>query len=44
MRVVLTGWGDLFCLENRPDCLIYSAGSNGDFSFEVDMQKFDATL
>jgi hypothetical protein len=30
---------DLFRLKTRPDCLIYSAGSNGDFSFEIDMKK-----
>jgi hypothetical protein len=30
---------DLFRLNKRPDCLIYSAGSNGDFSFEVDLKE-----
>jgi hypothetical protein len=30
---------DLFRLNNRSDCLIYSAGSNGDFSFETHMKK-----
>ncbi|CAM4849154.1 unnamed protein product, partial [Rotaria magnacalcarata] len=30
---------DLYRLKARPNCLIYSAGSNGDFSFEVHMKK-----
>ena len=30
---------DLFRLSSRPDCLVYSAGSNGDFSFEAAMKK-----
>ena len=30
---------DLFRLSKGQDCLIYSAGSNGDFSFEIDMKK-----
>ncbi len=31
---------DLFRLQNHSNCLVYSAGSNGDFSFEVDMKKY----
>ncbi len=30
---------DPFRLKDRYDCLIYSAGSNGDFSFEIDLKK-----
>ena len=30
---------DLFRLGSRPKCLVYSAGSNGDFSFETAMKK-----
>ena len=31
---------DLFRLQNRPDCLIYSVGSSGDFSFENEIKKY----
>jgi hypothetical protein len=31
---------DLFRLKTRPDCLIYSAGSKGDFSFETQMKQY----
>jgi hypothetical protein len=31
---------DLFRLQNRSDCIVYSAGSSGDFSFEVDLKKY----
>ncbi|CAF2079371.1 unnamed protein product [Rotaria magnacalcarata] len=31
---------DPYRLESRDDCLVYSVGSNGDFSFEIDMKKF----
>jgi len=31
---------DLFRLKTRSDCLIYSAGSSGDFSFEIYMKQF----
>jgi len=31
---------DLFRLKKRPNCLIYSAGSQGDFSFETQMKQF----
>ena len=30
---------DPFRLKTRADCLIYSVGSNGEFSFEVDMKQ-----
>ena len=30
---------DLFRLKHRPDCLVYSVGSNGDFSFESSMKN-----
>ncbi|CAF2874970.1 unnamed protein product [Rotaria sp. Silwood2] len=30
---------DPYRLKSRLDCLVYSVGSNGDFSFEVDMKK-----
>ena len=30
---------DLFQLKARPDCLVYSAGSNGEFSFEIELKK-----
>ena len=31
---------DMPRLKSRDDCLIYSVGSSGDFSFEIDMKKF----
>jgi len=31
---------DLFRLKTRADCLIYSAGSKGDFSFEIEMKQY----
>lgn len=30
---------DLFRLKDHPHCLIYSVGSNGDFSFEIHLKK-----
>ena len=30
---------DPFKFKSRPDCLIYSVGSNGEFSFEIEMKK-----
>lgn len=31
---------DLFQLRSRPNCLVYSAGSHGDFSFEMDLKNY----
>ncbi|CAF3165686.1 unnamed protein product [Rotaria socialis] len=31
---------DVYRLRSRDDCLIYSAGSSGDFAFEIEMKKF----
>ncbi len=31
---------DLFRLQNHSNCLVYSAGSSGDFSFEIEMKKY----
>jgi hypothetical protein len=31
---------DLFRLKSRSDCLIYSTGSEGEFSFEIQMKQF----
>ena len=31
---------DLFRLQNRSNCIVYSAGSSGDFSFEIDLKKY----
>jgi hypothetical protein len=30
---------DMFRLKSRRDCLIYSVGSNGEFSFEIEMKN-----
>lgn len=31
---------DFFRLQTRTDCLVYSAGSNGEFSFEIGMKQY----